>query len=66
MDLLTNQSSEAGMAEKTNLPTYRLYFGVQCKLNLQTDRFNLYKVLTDELTNKSVRELGIGENELTK
>jgi hypothetical protein len=28
---------------------------VQCKLNLQTDRFNLRRVLTYELTNRSVR-----------
>jgi hypothetical protein len=27
---------------------------VQCKLNLQTDRFDLRRVLTDELTNISV------------
>jgi hypothetical protein len=39
-------------------------FRIQCKLNLQTDRFNLRRVLTDELTNRSVRGLGIGENEL--
>jgi hypothetical protein len=38
---------------------------VQCKLNLQTDRFNLHKVLIDKLTNILVRGLEIGENEFT-
>jgi hypothetical protein len=33
-----------------NLLTYQFYFRVQCKLNLQTDRFNLRRVLTDKLT----------------
>jgi hypothetical protein len=40
-------------------------FRVQCKLNLQTDRSNLHRVLTDELTNRSVRSLETDENELT-
>jgi hypothetical protein len=34
-------------------------------LNLQTDQYILYRVLTDELTNRSVRGLETGENELT-
>jgi hypothetical protein len=66
MNLLTDQSSEAGMEEKTNLLQTSSVFEVQCKLNLQTDRFNLRRVLIDELTNRSVRDfLEIGENELT-
>jgi hypothetical protein len=41
-------------------------FGVQCKLNLQTDRFNLHKILTDELTTDQLGFfLETDENELT-
>jgi hypothetical protein len=40
-------------------------FKVHCKLNLQTDQFNLHEVLRDELTNRSVRYLRNSENELT-
>jgi hypothetical protein len=34
-------------------------------LKLQIDRFNLRRMLTDELTNISVQSLEISENELT-
>jgi hypothetical protein len=40
-------------------------FRIQYKLNLQTDQFNLRKVLTDELINRSVRCLRNSKNKLT-
>jgi hypothetical protein len=65
MDLQSDQSSEAGMTEDELKKYISSIFRVQCKLNLQTDRFNLHRVLTNELTDRSVQGLETGENELT-